>query len=769
MAARRRHEPKDLARRLGSAELVKRGRQKKTAKRSAAAGAAQVFLSRKDGPKRRRPRSERDELTAVRRRVRVVLGLWVLGALVVCGRAVQLQLLDGAQYSEVAERQASMSAQIKAKRGVIEDRHGAELAITVDVDSVYAEPRRIPGAEVPEMAARLAAILGVPKARLQKRLSSDRAFVYLRRRVSGDVAKAVLAEGFTGIATHPEPKRFYANVGLAAHVLGFTNFEGEGKAGIERTFDVELQGSSTLVPGLRDALGNRVFSEGFVPHSVLEGSDITLTLDRHIQHAAERALEDAVKEFEGKSGVALVVEPQTGDLLAMASYPTYNPNNLSGSKPRDHLNRTVSAVFEPGSTMKLVTLAAALEEDLVTPDSKIDCEDGSWRFGGRTIRDANHRYGELTVTEILQKSSNICSAKIGIMLERRRLYQWLRKFGLGETTGVEVPGEVRGLIRSPDSWRDIALANIAFGQGVALTPLQIVQVAATIANRGVRVAPRLVARVEDKAGEVTVPERPEGIRVVSEATAEKVTRMMVEVTKQGGTAPQAAVPGFEVAGKTGTAQKIDPVTRAYSHELYTASFVGFVPADRPEVAILVLVDEPKGSIYGGTVAAPAFRRIALAALAARNVFPESSEAREAFLASYRPEPLPEGRPEVSAEQAAADGKWLDSHGNEPAEGFGDAIFAGLSARAQALLAGEAEPAPAAPAAEGRHRMPNFTGLKLHEVLNRSAEVRCDPVVQGTGRVVKQSPRAGAPIEPGAPCTLQLAPQGARRGPRGSGA
>lgn len=813
MATRRQHEPKDLGRRLGSADLVKQGRVRRSRRAAASAAPAQVAmranrrrstqpgllsrlwvgliakLSAKLTPKARSPRkkparaaertrstpgwlnkllvgkprrvrSEADELAAVRRRVLVVISVLVVACCVVVGRAAQLQLLEGQQYSEVADRQATMSAQIKAKRGVIKDRHGAELAITIDVDSVFAEPRQIPKEQVHAVASTLAPILELPLKKLESRLRRDRAFTYLRRRVPAKMATAVRKQALPGIGAHPEPKRFYSNAGLASHVLGFTNLAGEGKAGIERRYDKDLQGSSAKVPGLKDALGNRVFSQGFVPEAVLEGSDITLTLDRHIQHAAERALEDAVTTHKGRAGVALVMDPTTGDMLAMASYPSYDPNNLAGSTPDDHLNRAVSAVYDPGSTMKMVTIAAALEEKLIRPETKIDCEGGAWRYGKHTIHDANHRYDELTVTEILQKSSNICSAKIGIMLERERLYQWLRKFGFAERTGIEVPGELKGLLRPYDQWRDITLANIAFGQGLAVTPLQILQAAATIANGGVRMAPRMVLRTADKRGQVLESERPAGVRVLSKDNAHRVALMMAEVTKAGGTAPEAAVPGFEVAGKTGTAQKIDPVTRAYSHELYVASFVGFVPADRPKAVILVLVDEPRGSHYGGTVAAPAFRRIALAALASQDVYPDSTEAREAFLASYRPEPLPKGRPEAGLGSSEADEKWLNSNDMDAELDPGQALLGGLSERAQALLLGQDPPSElATPAPKGAGRMPNFAGLKLHEVLNRSAEVRCDPVVQGTGRVVKQSPQAGATIAPGGKCTLTLAPRG----------
>lgn len=819
--APRQHEPKNLGKRLGSADLVKKGRRRKgrrtatgmgtttggirvrkkppwtapawlsnlldrrpkarPAKRSKAKKKTARPASNRRLPRRKqgepswlarllgannaRPRrSEADELSAGRNKVFVVMGLLFVVGGIILGRSVQLQLFQGDVYADAAVRQVSMSAMIKAKRGVIKDRNGAELAITVDVDSIYAEPRRIPREQAARMAAKLAPILKQPKLTkraLTKKLQGKRAFTYLRRRVPPEMAQGVRDLGFVGIGTQKEPKRFYPNVSLAAHVLGFTNHKEVGQAGVERNFNAQLQGKSAKVPGLRDNRGKRVYNEGFVPEAVLEGSDITLTLDRHIQHEAEAALKDAVTKHSAKAGVAVVMDPKTGDVLAMASYPTYNPNLIR--RGTDLQNRAVTAIYEPGSTMKMVTIAAALEDvEGFTVDKKIDCEGGRWRFGHHTIRDANHKYDELTVTEILQKSSNICTAKIGVMLGRDRLHQWLRKFGLAERTGIELPGEARGLLRAPDTWRDIGLANIAFGQGLNVTPIQILQAAATIANDGVRERPRLVLKTTDKLGHVHPAERPEGVRVLSKKNARLVAKMMVEVTKKGGTAEKAAIPGFNVAGKTGTAQKIDPVTRAYSHELYVASFVGFVPAEKPEVAILVLIDQPKpvkGGQYGGVSAAPAFRRIALAALSARNVFPNNPQAKEDFLASYRPQPIPKGTPNTALTGAEHHRPELPPAASQSPDSDG-MLLSSLSAGARQLLMGSAESAPSNPRQpRTKGRMPNFTGLKLHEVLNRSAEVRCDPVVRGTGRVVKQSPRVGAAISSGSTCTLTLAPRG----------
>ncbi len=815
--APRKHEPKELGRRLGSADLVKKSRKRRgrgksmgmgtttggirvrkapawsmpvwfsalldkrpklgarrkskarTAKRAHAPSNRRLprrkqvepsWLARQLGAKARPLRSEADELSAARQKVFIVLGLFFVVGGILVGRSVQLQLVDGDFYRDAALRQLRMSAMIRARRGNILDREGVPLAVTVDAESIGVKPRVIAAADVEDMAQQLSKVLRQPKRALKKKIQSKRAFVYLARRASPKIAQKVRKLGLKGIEIRKEPKRYYSNKQLGAHVLGFTNIDGLGRAGIERVFESQLRGKSAKVPGLRDNRGNRIFSEGFVPEAILEGSDVKLTLNRQIQHEAERALFDAAKTHKAKAGVALVMDPKTGDILAMASYPTYNPNQI---QTRSELkNHAVSSIYEPGSTMKMITIAAALEDvDGFHADQTLDCEGGSWKVGNKRIRDANHKYGELTVTEILQKSSNICTAKIGAMLGKDRLHQWFRKFGLAERTGIELPAEARGLLRSPEKWSDIALANIAFGQGLNVTPIQILQAAATIANDGVRERPRLVLQTKDKLGRVFPSDRPAGVRVLSKKNARLVAQMMVEVTKKGGTAPKAAIPGFNVAGKTGTAQKIDPITRAYSHELYVSSFVGFVPAEDPKVAILVLLDEPrrKYSQYGGTSAAPAFRRIALAALATLDVFPEDAQAKEDFLGSYRPHPLPAKAPAVELGAGEASGVELPPAAPEPANSEG-ALLSSLSAGARQLLMGGAESVPAARQdRRTKGRMPNFAGLKVHEVLNRSAEVRCDPVVRGTGRVVKQSPRAGAAISLGSTCTLTLEPRG----------
>lgn len=702
------------------------------------------------------PKKEKNPRRSVARRVLFVgVGL-LLGAGALVARSYQLQIITGDHYDDAARRQAVGSERITAKRGVIKDRHGAELAITVDVDSIYAEPRRVKDAA--EVARKLAPILGVEGPRLLEQLTSDRAFVYLKRRVGSEEAAAVKALEIPGIGARPEARRFFPNRELAAHVVGFTDSEGVGRSGVEKTFDDTLRGQSYDVPALRDALGNQVLSEGFVPQAVLEGDDVVLTIDRQIQHAAEVELERTVEFNEAAAGVAIVLEPSTGDVLALASYPSFNPNDLGGAVPGADLNRTTSAVFEPGSTLKMVTISAGLEDKKIAPSDHIDCENGRWRVGGRTIGDT-HRYGSLAISEIMKVSSNICSAKIGLMLGRERLHEWLTRFGFGAPTGVPLPGELPGLLRPAASWREITLANVAFGQGLSVTPLQIAQAATVLANGGVRVSPRLVLGTVDKAGATKPAGEPRTERVVSAETARLVRDMMIEVTHKGGTAEAAAIPGFVVAGKTGTSQKIDPVTKSYSRSLYVSSFVGFVPAEKPEVLVLVMIDEPKKAYYGGTVAAPAFKAIATAALSARSIFPEDGAARDAFLASYRQsatEPKNNGKTEDLGieRQLSAAARALVGGARPKAPSGTESPAEPVLSSGEAALVGAAEKGP-----EGAVRMPNFAGLTLSEVLNRSAEVHCDLVLSGGGKVVGQTPSAGTAIEAGQRCELHLSPRG----------
>lgn len=650
----------------------------------------------------------------------VVAGIALAWAALVL-RAGQLQLIEADQYADAATRQASTSVEVEGRRGSILDRHGAELAMSVDVDSVFAEPRRVSD---PARAARaLAPILERPARELAERLGRDAAFVYLARRVERSVGARVRALGLPGIGTHTESKRFYGGGRLGSHVLGFVNIDEQGRAGIERRLDAHLQGERASIAALRDALGNKVLVDGVIAPKSLDGRSVRLTLDRAIQHAAEVELEAAIQQQRASAGVALVMDIRTGDLLAMASYPDFNPNRLTSASGAAHLNRAIASVYEPGSTMKIATIAAALEERVIERDGHLDCEGGRWRVGGRTIGDADHAFDRLSLTEVMVVSSNICSAKLGMELGARKLHDWLVRFGFGSRLGLDLPGEVNGILRTPEQWRPIDLANVAFGQGVGATPLQVIVMAAAVANDGVRVQPRVVDALQQPDGTWEGMPREPPVRVLSSQTARALREMLVAVVEEG-TGRKAAIPGLSVAGKTGTSQKFDRDRGTYSDEDYVASFVGFAPSDAPQLAALVVVDEPRGSIFGTTAAAPAFRRIMTEALRARGwVLPEVVVEADAQLA------------EVDEDVAAL---------TAPLE-------LDLSSEARALLALGA-PSPEPPSA-----MPRLMGQGAREVLKRCAEAGCVPVLVGTGRVVEQDPSPGAAVDPGSTWKVRLQP------------
>jgi cell division protein FtsI (penicillin-binding protein 3) len=697
---------------------------------------------------KKRSRSSGEECIS-QGRILAVQVVFACAALLVIWRCLDLQIFRGEYYRSVAHHQSSRSSRLRAERGMIKDCHGMELAVTVNVDSVFADPKEV--VDVPGVAAALSPLLGVSKAILASRLVGERRFVYLKRRVDSETAEKVRSLNAPGIAIVKEPKRFYPRREALAHVLGFTNVDGIGKLGIERQYDDVLRGGLVDVTGLRDARGRMVFHRGLVPTAALEGDDLVLSIDSQVQSVSEEVLKSTVQSFGAKSGVAIVLDPNNGEIIALANYPTFNPNNLVEKEADFRFNRAVASVYEPGSTMKILTLASALEDGVISLEEQVDCEGGKYRVGGRVIGDGDHAFGVLGLGDIMKHSSNVCTAKIGLRMGSVRLHKWIRNFGFGQKTGVDLPGEARGLVREPSEWRTIALANIAFGQGLAVTPLQIASMAATIANGGQRVVPRVVRSVVDKAGQPREHEPSSSTHVLSRKTASRIRDLMVRVTEPDGTGALAAIPGFEVAGKTGTAQKVDPVTGRYSHDLFVASFVGFVPADRPEVVVFVLIDEPQKSIYGGAVAAPAFRLIATKALSARGVFPVDPAARDAFLASYR-----EGS--LSIESTGP----MDTVASKDELSPAPSIESSLSSEARALL-GLAPQAESSAKTNGPvavpGKMPDFSALPLEDAVRLSREARCDLVLRGTGAVVKQVPSAGTSFSAGARCELVLAPRG----------
>jgi cell division protein FtsI (penicillin-binding protein 3) len=571
-------------------------------------------------------------------------------ALLVVIRAFHVQIASGDRLRDMAEDQHLRHLRISPRRGAIYDRHGAELAVSVDVDSVYANPRRLKAMEQdPQTVARqIAKVLDVDMERLAKRLAADRYFVWIERRVTPNEATRIRELDIPGVELTTEVRRYYPNRHLAAHLIGFADIDGRGIEGIELAYEDRLRGSVRRVEAIRDRRGHVVFADDMEDARTIQGQSVVLTIDKAIQHIAERELALGVRTFEARGGSVVVMDPSTGEILALANYPPFNPNEPSRHPTAHRRNRAVVDRFEPGSTVKPFTMAAALAAGTVKPNQSINCENGVTRMGGRLLHDA-HPYEWLTPTQILAYSSNIGTAKIAQDLGKKELYRGFRRFGFGEPTGLGVPGETGGVLRHYRRWYEIDTAAVSFGQGMSVTNVQLATAMSAIANGGRLMQPMLVRRMSDGHG-ATIEENKPRVRrqVVPRRVAKLVGQMLTAVTEPGGTAMEAAVDGYIVAGKTGTAQKADYVHGGYAKDKWLASFIGFAPADRPSVVISVVIDEPVIAHYGGTVAGPVFRRIAEVTLRHMGIAPEG---RQAVLAKKKEQRIPaaEADPVVEAE------------------------------------------------------------------------------------------------------------------------
>jgi len=553
-------------------------------------------------------------------RIRLIGGVFAFFFAITAARAFYLQVIEKEQLVRLAERQYQKIVPLTPVRGVIYDRNNAPLAVSIEMDSCYAEPRNIDN--VRDVASRLAPFLGMSRETLERKLNGNRNFAWLQRRMPPDLVQKIKDLDLDGIGFVKETKRFYPNGEVAGHVIGFTGLDPEGLEGVELKYNSTILGSVGYLVTERDALGRDISLKGTVVTKASKGHNVTLSLDKNIQYITEKELAKAVTASGAKGGMALVVEPQTGRVLAMANYPSFNPNAYTRYSPSFLRNKTIVDSFEPGSTFKVFLIAAALEEKVVTPNDAFNCENGSYSIGGRTIHDT-HKYGRLTVSDILKYSSNIGAAKIGGKLGQERLYSHLKDFGFGAKSGIDLPGEAYGYLRNGSQWFGVDLATISFGQGVSATALQLVMAVSAVANGGTLMKPYVVEKISDENGDELEQISPQQRRrVISPETAQVMARMMEGVATEGGTGMNAAVEGYRVAGKTGTAQKVDPITRGYSVDKRTASFVGFIPADNPRLTILVVVDEPKTSPYGGVVAAPAFSAIAQQSLCYLKVPPD---------------------------------------------------------------------------------------------------------------------------------------------------
>ncbi len=538
---------------------------------------------------------------------------------VICGKAAHLQIYRGPWLSDMAADQYEASVKSSGKRGTIYDRKMSELAVSIPVTSIAAYPRRIKNPAA--VAASLDKPLKMNRRSLKKSLQSKKSFVWIKRQATPREVEQIRKLNIEGIGFVPEYNRFYPQKTLAAQVIGFTGVDGEGLEGVEHYYNRYLKGTASERTFLRDAFGHRIVSDDKEAPD-FSGHNLILTIDQSIQFIAEKTLKDTVEEYEANGGIVIVMAPKTGAILAMAQYPNFNPNAYRKFKTEHWRNRAITDSIEPGSTMKIFSATAAIDAVGLSPNTIFFCENGSYRIGRKIIRDIK-AHGWLSLQQIIKYSSNIGVIKLSEDVGAERLYKTLTQFGFGSKTGFDAPGETSGSLSNYRKWRRMDTSAIAFGYGVAVSPLQLVTAVSAIANKGVLVQPYLVSQITDQDNQIidSIASR-EMRRVISEDSAQTVRNILRTVVSEGGTGARAALDGYSVCGKTGTAKKL-AADGTYSSKDYIASFIGFTPSEDPAIVVLVIIDEPRKEYYGGIVAAPAFRRIAQETLNYLNIHPDS--------------------------------------------------------------------------------------------------------------------------------------------------
>ncbi len=666
---------------------------------------------------------------------------------------MQLQVLSYGDWVQRAQRQQQRTLDLTPPRGIIYDRNGRELAMSITVDSIFAVPTEIPDQST--TAALLARILRIDEGELRARMRASRSFCWVARKVDAGQSARVRALNLRGIYTTPEPKRFYPKRELAAQVLGYVGLDDEGLGGLERAYEARLKGRAGRMLLSVDA---RRRGFGRVERNPEPGENVVLTLDEKIQYIVERELDVAMQETKAESGTVIVQNPRTGEILALANRPTFNPNTFRQARPALLKNHAVSDIFEPGSVFKIVTYSSAMQEKLISPDDPIDCQGGVIAIGGIRIHDL-HKMGVVSIKEALAHSSDVAAVKIGMKLGDDRFYSYIHKYGFGQQTGIELPGESKGMARPASRWSKVSIGAISIGQEIGVTPLQLVSMISTIANDGVWSAPRIVAEVtRPTAGAHTVVYRPaEQRRVISTLTAAQMKQMMEGVVLFG-TARRAILDGYTSAGKTGTAQKVDPTTHTYSHSKYVATFAGFAPVNNPAVTIVVILDSAVGQHQGGQISAPVFQRVAQQVLAYLNV-PHDAEPLNPKLkmlrASANDADLAESSPDRIGDVMEFDADPQPAPAAAQAQ-FEPAPAAAPSPKTHDRAVFVAQPPPT-PESRGETVVlevgsgpvvPSFLGKSLRAAIETAQDAGIEIDAVGSGVAREQSPPPGARLRAG---------------------
>lgn len=642
----------------------------------------------------------------LRFRIVTLLVFFLVLFVALISRAFQIQILSGKMLKNLAERQHIKTLQIEPERGIIFDRNGEKLAASTMANSVYADPSKI--SDPTDVAQKLAPILNIDKGTMLKKLSGSKNFCWLARKIPPDQASKVEALNIDNVFLIKEPKRFYPNGELAGRLIGFVGLDYTGLEGLELKYDNYLKATPEKLTWTRDARGNRLYS--MVDKPVIqqeEGYNLILTIDSRIQHIVESNLTEAITAKGAKGGFIIVMDPKTGEILALADQPGFDPNKFSSYNIGKGKNKVITDCFDPGSTFKPFLAAAALEEGIVKETERFNCENGTYKVANRVFHEAQRKkYGYLTFHDILKYSSNIGCVKVSEKLKKERFYHYITQFGFGAKTGIDLPGEVSGLLRAPQNWTRVDTSTIAFGQGVSVTAIQLITALSAIANNGLLMKPHIVGAVVDKQGQIIKKFSPTPVRqVISPKTAKRLTAILKDVVgDDDGTGNKAQIVNVAVAGKTGTSQKLDSVRRVYSSERVRTSFMGFFPADDPQIAILVTLDEPQRDKWGGIAAAPVFKKIG-----------------EQILTCFKTD-IKEGTSPVLEEEKK------------------DSIKLKLVSVPQII---------------SRHTdmekdmdepgMPDFRGMTMRDVLKKAREKNIEIKIIGSGWAVSQEPKPSAPL------------------------
>ena len=693
---------------------------------------------------------------SARIRIHTLSGLLCLWVLVICVRLTYLQIFRYGDFERRAQHQQQRSFDLSPRRGVIYDRAGHELAMSIDVDSAFIVP-----SETPDLANTVSLISRITKDDPRVILADCKAhktFCWVARKADAETVERIRSLNLQGIHFQKEPKRFYPKRDLAAQVLGYVGTDDQGLSGLEREFNDLLEGRPGKLMISVDAR-RRWFAS--VEKQPEPGDNVVLTIDQNIQYIAERELERGMEETKAIAGTVVVMNPRTGEILALTNRPTFNPNNKKEIRPESLKNRAVSDIYEPGSTFKIVTISAGLEEKVTRPDEMIDCQMGSIVINGMRIRDSRP-HGVLSVADVIAESSDVGSIKIGMRLGNDRFYKYIRAFGFGQQTGIELPGETRGMTKPVDRWSKVSFAAISMGQEIGISALQLASLISTIANDGVRVPPRIVAgTVAPQAGPQTVAFHPvEGTRVISPLTAAQMKQMLQGVVLHG-TGRKAILEGYTSAGKTGTAQKVDPATHAYSKTKYVGSFAGFAPINNPQIAVAVILDSAVGLHQGGQVSAPIFQRIVQQVLEYQHV-PHDVE-----LPASRRVMLARNVPEASLEEISPDhlGESLDlsDAGVEPFSGS-TSLSQTKSANASADSKQSSIASQIVPAAQNQREPISPEGIPLKPGAPIKSGGRA-----GTSQSASAPMNTGAPLKPGLGLSGNTTAAQSPSNPNGTGA